>query len=79
MNNKYKIAATIITITLIMFAIAPWMKNEQVKNIVLANKNFQSQHKTDFETISNQLQVTWIPFGRTITTYEGNWFVWFWQ
>ncbi len=58
---------------------APWLQDEKVKNMVRSNKNFQQQHPAGSKESHPEIYVHTVPFGRWATTYEGGWFIWFWQ
>ncbi len=82
MNIKRNFIALLVVLVLIITGIltrAPWLKDEEVRNIVRSNKNFQEQHPAGSEQTNPEIYVFKIPFGRWVTTYEGGWFVWFWQ
>lgn len=58
---------------------SPWFSKDEVRAVVKANKNFQYQHTTEKNTAGPEIHVTWFPFCRWATTYEGGWFVCFWH
>ncbi len=61
---------------LLILAWSPWLQAEKIKKKVLQNPNFITQHqKLDLKP---DIYVTWLPFGRWVTTIEGGWFVTFW-
>lgn len=80
MNTILKIILIVLGFVLVGILIwSPWLQDDEVKNIVRSNKNFQSQHPAGSDRVNPEIHVFKIPFGRWATTYEGGWFVWFWE
>lgn len=78
MRNK-KIFIIIAIIAIIIVGWAPWLSSDDARTIVKTYKNFQEQHNVERGQANQEIYVTWLPFCRWVTTYEGGWFVCFWQ
>ncbi|MDO8592868.1 MAG: hypothetical protein Q7R92_03835 [bacterium] len=79
MPMSKKILIIIFLIALIVIGWAPWLSNNDAITIVKTYRNFQEQHNTKKQTENPEIYVTWLPFCRWVTTYEGGWTVCFWQ
>ena len=83
-SRKYISLSIIIGIILVIIALitmySPWLTDNEVRQIVRNNPNFVQNHeKINHEISDNQIHITHIPFGRWVTTFEGGWFVGFWN
>lgn len=79
-NTKIIVVSTVLILlvgSILIFA--PWLPDERVREIVRTNKNFQQQHPEGSDQANPEMYILKIPLGRFVTTYEGGWFVWFWQ
>lgn len=76
---KKKFFIFLIVTVLLVVGWAPWLNAEDARSIVKTYKNFQEQHRAESEQGSPDMYITWLPFCRWVTTYEGGWFVCFWQ
>lgn len=57
---------------------SPWLSKGEVRAIVRNNDNFKYQHTAEKNTADPEIDVTWLPFCRWATAYEGGWPVCFW-
>lgn len=76
-NTKTKLAVVAAIAILLLLAWAPWLTDENVKEMVRSNKMFMLQHGPGTGQENPEMHVGWVPFGRWVTTYEGGWFVTF--
>ena len=74
-----KILLTFVIGLFFVLGWSPWLSKDKVKEVVKKNSNFQYQHTTEKNTADPEIHVTWLPFCRWATTYEGGWVVCFWQ
>lgn len=82
MHTKKHLIILLIALAVVITGIltwSPWLRDKEVRSIVRSNKNFREQHPAGSDRANPELHVLKIPFGRFVTTYEGGWFVWFWQ
>lgn len=80
MQHHRKIILILACIGIGLLAWAPWLTTAQVRDITTANAAILAQHSDSSpQYLSENLNIHWIPFGRAISSYEGIWFVWFWQ
>ncbi len=77
--NYKKTILLFALVILTIFAWSPWLTKVNALQIVQTYSNFQSQHNVQKQTKNPEIHVTWLPFCRWVTTYEGGWFVCFWQ
>lgn len=77
----YKILIIVILLVLIVLGWSPWLSNDDARKIVKTYNSFQLTHKSGAitEVTDEQIGVTWFPFCRWVTTYEGGWLVCFWE
>jgi len=73
MKIKTRIILIIVILAILLLAWAPWITDEYAINKVRKNSNFISQHPSGIQDF--EINVFWLPFGRGITTYEGLWYV----
>ena len=68
-------------VIVIVIAWAPWLSVDNAKSIVKTYPNFQEQHRTERQqnSLEAEINVNWLPFCRWVTTFEGGWWVCFWQ
>lgn len=77
---KKKIFFIIIAIiATVIIGWAPWLSANDARAIVKTYENFQEQHSAERDQENPEINVTWLPFCRWVATYEGGWFVCFWQ
>lgn len=70
---------SLVAVILVILGWAPWLTKNEVKEIVKTYPNFRYQHNAQRETENPEINVFSTPFCRWVTTYEGGWFVCFWQ
>ncbi len=79
MSTPNKIILSVFIIILAVLAWAPWLTNDKAKEIVKTYPNFQRQHNIETGQENPEISVWPLPFCRWLNTYEGGWFVCFWQ
>lgn len=77
--NPKRIIILIIALIIIILGWAPWLSAEDARTIVRTYPNFQEQHSAERGQNNPDIAVTWLPFCRWTSTYEGGWFVCFWE
>lgn len=82
MRSKFNGRKIILIIVLVVFLLliwAPWITVDYAKAKVRTYDNFIRQHAPYGSIPNSEIHVFWVPFGRMVTTYEGGWFVMFYE
>lgn len=75
MKQKTKSFIPILSTILILLAWSPWLTDDYIKSKVKEDENFIRQHIENLQQQNPDIYVAWIPFGRLVSTYEGNWII----
>ncbi len=73
------IILSLVVVILVILGWAPWLTNAKVREIITANPKFKYQYPSKIGPENLGIHVLSTPFCRWVTTYEGGWFVCFWQ
>jgi hypothetical protein len=78
LTTQTKVLIIALGIFFLTIGWAPWLSSEKARSIVRTYPNFQEQHRQ--QPINDErISVAPTPFCRAVTTYEGLWWVCFWQ